>query len=160
MGDRILLRLRQYLESKWNYFSIFISIFTGCQWPEDQTKRIQTSKGENPCLHKVHNPEGKKTHKHIVIYALAEMYTQHYVMVAQIRSQLIISGEDRQRHRDELTLELGLKSKNKIIEYEFWNRIYVYKHTSIVNWLPQYLTVAFFPRHLCILQINLSIFFY
>lgn len=54
-----------------------------------------------------------------MIYALAEMYTQHYVMVAQIRSQLIISGEDRQRHRDELTLELGLKSKNKIIEYVF-----------------------------------------
>ena len=39
---------------------------------------------KNPCLPKGPNPEGKKTQK-IVAYALAEMHTWHYVMVAQIR---------------------------------------------------------------------------
>lgn len=53
----------------------------------------------------------------------------HYVIVIQIRSQLITSGEDPQRHRDELTPELGLKRKHKVIEYVFPNRIYMYKCT-------------------------------
>jgi hypothetical protein len=59
--------------------------------------------------------------------------THTLIEVAQIRQQLAILRKGQQRHRNEVTFELGLKNKNEITEYEFCNRIYTYKLTSVAN---------------------------
>ena len=84
-----------------------------------------------PAFKKFIIQRGRK-HTNNTVYISAEMYTKHYIMVAQIKQQLITSRKDQERHGEEVTFEWGHNSKNKVSKYVLFNRIYIHKFTSVV----------------------------